>query len=127
MSAILVPITEEQRRRFYNVKSNMLDTGWGNNGYKIFFIDAIVVDFPVLEGTPYAFEDCTISPLWTEYLYNHQWAGIHYDEKCQYIIDNLDNIKFKEHSLFLLKESLKAFSPYSEKAKELLNKLEALE
>ena len=34
---------------------------------------------------------------------------------------------FKDHALFLLKESLKTFSPYSEKAKELLNKLEALE
>ena len=33
---------------------------------------------------------------------------------------------FKEHSLFLMKEHCKLFSPYSDKAKELLNKLNEL-
>ena len=42
----------------------------------------------------------------------------------QYHIDlSLSKDLFKEHSLFLLKEHCKLFSPYSNKARELLDKL----
>ena len=50
----------------------------------------------------------------------------HYEEKINHVLSILSDKIFKEHSLFLLKEHCKLFSPYSEKAKELLNKLELM-
>jgi hypothetical protein len=50
----------------------------------------------------------------------------HYEEKINHVLSVLSDKIFKEQSLFLLKEHCKLFSPYSEKAKELLKKLESL-
>lgn len=124
----LVPLLEKDRERFFRIRYDMTDTNWANNKRMFSLTDIIQVSFPVLDGTPYSREDLTISPLWVEYLYNYGQNGVYYDERCQYLIDNFPTRNmFKEHSLFLLKESLKTFSPYSDKAKELLIKLESLE
>ena len=52
---------------------------------------------------------------------------IWYDKKITLLLNtNLTNDMFTEHSLFLMKEHLKIFSQYSDKAKELLKRLEEL-
>ena len=62
-----------------------------------------------------------MEPSWVEHLYKND-INHHYDERCQIFLDmDITDETFKDHALFLLKESLKTFSPYSEKAKELLN------
>ena len=97
-----------------------------------FFDDqSIQVYFPVPEGTPYANNTTSFDLKWVLKL------GSVMDDRCGmygYIYHTygllertLTKDMFKEHSLFLLKESLKTFSPFSNKVKELLNKLEALE
>ena len=51
----------------------------------------------------------------------------HYNSKIEKLLNmSLSKDMFKEHSLFLMKEHCKLFSPYSDKAKELLNKLNEL-
>lgn len=87
--------------------------------------------FPVLEGTPHATKHLLTPQL-------VQMLGIlsqipekgenDYEEKLDHMLNlPLTKEMFKEHSLFLLKEHCKIFSEYSEKAKELLIKLESLE
>lgn len=48
----------------------------------------------------------------------------HYNKKIEKLLNMpLSKDMFKEHSLFLMKEHCKLFSPYSDKARELLDKL----
>lgn len=48
----------------------------------------------------------------------------HYNKKIEKLLNiPLSKDMFKEHSLFLMKEHCKLFSPYSNKARELLDKL----
>ena len=48
----------------------------------------------------------------------------HYNSKIEKLLNMpLSKDMFKEHSLFLMKEHCKLFSPYSNKARELLDKL----
>jgi len=89
------------------------------------FDDHLVqVYFPVMKGTKYARESCEIYPEYLPELIElskEKW----YTEKLK-MLSTLTSKDFKEHSLFLLKEHCKLFSPYSEKAMELLKKLETL-
>ena len=96
---------------------------------KNFFADSFANSFfPVLEGTPYGKNDYTIPENWFELYKKLRGKIIKYEENCEYMLNRkLTKDMFHDHSLFLLKESLKTFSPYSEKAKELLIKLESLE
>jgi len=94
------------------------------------FDDDTQAQFPVLNSTEYANENA-ISPeeakalgelsLILESFENH------YNKKIEQILNlPLSKDLFREHSLFLMKEHCKLFSPYSEKAIELLKKLETL-
>jgi hypothetical protein len=48
----------------------------------------------------------------------------HYNKKIEKLLNMpLSKDMFKEHSLFLMKEHCKLFSPYNNKARELLDKL----
>ena len=88
------------------------------------FDDHLQTHFPVLEGTKYARESCEIYPEYLPELIKlskEKW----YTEKLK-MLSTLTSKDFKEHSLYLLKEHCKLFSPYSEKAMELLKKLETL-
>ena len=101
-------------------------------GIKVYgppFDDHLQCYFPVLEGTPHA----------TMHLLTPQMVRIlgtlsqipdednRYEEKLNNMLSiSLSKSMFKEHSLFLLKEHCKLFSPYSEKAKKLLIKLNEL-
>ena len=90
--------------------------------------DNIKGGFTVLEGTKYTKETDwgIIEPSWVPFIAHYDIAE--YNSRCQDLLNlPLTKDMFKEHSLFLLKESLKTFSPYSDKAKELLKKLESLE
>ncbi|HII08686.1 MAG TPA: hypothetical protein HA355_03745 [Methanosphaera sp.] len=79
--------------------------------------------FPVLKGTKFGQEGYMIENK--DYIF---YLLETYNDNCSYLLErNLFKEMFKQHSLYLLKESLKTFSPYSEKAKELLKKLEELE
>ena len=93
------------------------------------FDDHLQCHFPVLEGTKYATQHL-LTPQLIEMLGTLSQIpdkDNHYEEKLDYIINPpLSKEMFKEHSLYLLKEHCKLFSPYSEKAFELLKKLETL-
>lgn len=79
--------------------------------------------FPVLKGTKFGQEGYMIENK--DYIFYLLEA---YNDNCSYLLErNLFKGMFKQHSLYLLKESLKTFSPYSKEAKELLKKLEELE
>lgn len=126
MSAILVPISEEKRKKFFIIQS-FVSTPVTFSDSEV-FTDYSTANFPVLEGTPYAYDLCTMEPSWVEYLYKHAaHFGENYDDRCQQLIDNLPKKEnFRDHSLFLIKESLKTFSPYSKKARKLLKLLNKL-
>ena len=88
--------------------------------------------FPILKGTKYADGNAisieTAKALGKLSQIPESFEN-HYEQKLSHVLNLLQsgiNI-FTEHSLFLMKEHCKLFSPYSEKAKELLNKLEGLE
>ena len=106
------------------------------NNHPCFLFNTICYTFPVLEGTKYSnrkherngdtWNWFVIQPSWIPFIV--EYYIIEYNSRCQYLLDNfMTKDMFKEHSLFLLKESLKTFSPYSDKAKELLKKLESLD
>lgn len=124
---LLIPISAKQREKLYQWRDAFIDIGWERNIKNIILTDYVILEFPVIEGTPYTNELFTIEQSWAEYLYTYSSDRNTFDRKCQFIIDNMPTKDmFKDHSLFLLKESLKIFSPYSNKAKELLTKLESL-
>ena len=86
------------------------------------------VFFPVPKGTLYSRKNCELIPEWIPILGRMAKEDIWYDKKISLLLSlTLTNDIFTEHSLFLMKEHLKTFSPYSDKAKELLKKLEELE
>lgn len=86
--------------------------------------------FPVLNSTKYA-NDNAISKEEVKALGKlsqiPEPSENHYNKKIEKLLNMpLSKDMFKEHSLFLMKEHCKLFSPYSNKAKELLNKLNEL-
>ena len=94
-----------------------------------FFADSFANSyFPVLEGTPYEKEGYSFPKDWFTIYDCIRKKILIYEENCNYMLSRpLKKEMFHDHSLFLIKESLKVFSPYCEKAKELLQKLERLE
>lgn len=105
-----------------------------NDGYAILrkqpFKDHIQSLFPVLEGTPFAFTN-TLTPQLVEMLGTLSQIpdkDNFYEKKVDYMLElPLTKEMFEEHSLFLLKEHCKLFSPYCKKLELLLEKLEKLE
>ena len=100
-----------------------------SDGY-VPFDDDTQAQFPVLNSTEYANENA-ISPEEAKALgelsQNPESFENHYNKKIEQILNlPLSKDLFREHSLFLMKEHCKLFSPYSEKAIELLKKLETL-
>ena len=94
-----------------------------------FFADSFANSyFPVLEGTSYEKEGYSFPEEWLTIYDCIRKKILKYEENCIYMLERpLTKEMFYDHSLFLIKESLKTFSPYSNKAKELLKKLEQLE
>ena len=86
--------------------------------------------FPVLNGTKYANENAISqeeAKALGELSQIPEPSENHYNKKIEQILNlPLSKDLFREHSLFLMKEHCKLFSPYSEKAIELLKKLETL-
>ena len=93
-----------------------------------FFADSFANSyFPVLEGTPHEKEEYSIPQEWLVIYESFKEKLLKYEENCDYMLKrNLTKDMFHDNSLFLMKESLKTFSSYSEKAKLLLEKLEKL-
>ena len=96
------------------------------DGY-IPFDDDTQAQFPVLNSTEYANENA-ISPEEAKALGElsqiPEPSENHYNKKIEKLLNMpLSKDMFKEHSLFLMKEHCKLFSPYSDKARELLDKL----
>ena len=86
--------------------------------------------FPVLNSTKYANENAISqeeAKALGELSQIPESNENHYNKKIEKLLNMpLSKDLFKEHSLFLLKEHCKLFSPYSDKAKELLSKLNEL-
>ena len=86
--------------------------------------------FPVLNSTKYANEnaiDIEVAKALGELSQIPEPTENHYNSKIEKLLNiPLSKDMFKEHSLFLMKEHCKLFSPYSNKVKELLNKLNEL-
>jgi len=93
------------------------------------FDDHLQSHFPVLEGTKYATQHL-LTPQLVEMLGTLSQIpdkDNHYEEKVDYMLSlSLSKELFREHSLYLLKEHCRLFSPYSKKTTELLKKLETL-
>ena len=83
--------------------------------------------FPVLNSTKYANENAInleVAKALGELSQIPEPSENHYNKKIEQILNlPLSKDMFKEHSLFLMKEHCKLFSPYSNKARELLDKL----
>ena len=83
--------------------------------------------FPVLNSTKYANEnaiDIEVAKALGELSQIPEPSENHYNKKIEKLLNmSLSKDMFKEHSLFLLKEHCKLFSPYNNKARELLDKL----
>lgn len=94
------------------------------------FDDDIQSRFPVLNSTKYANEnaiDIEVAKALGELSQIPEPIENRYNSKIEKLLNMpLSKDMFKEHSLFLMKEHCKLFSPYSDKAKELLNKLNEL-
>ena len=86
--------------------------------------------FPVLNSTKYANEnaiDIEVAKALGELSQIPEPTENHYNSKIEKLLNmSLSKDMFKEHSLFLMKEHCKLFSPYSDKAKALLEKLNQL-
>ncbi len=93
-----------------------------------FFADSFANSyFPVLEGTPHEKDGYSFPKDWLILYDCLRKKILKYEENCDYMLSRtLKKEMFHDNSLFLIKESLKTFSPYCEKAKELLKKLENL-
>ena len=91
------------------------------------FTDDIQSLLPVLNGTKYTNEntiDSEIAKALGELSQIPEPSENHYNKKIEQILNlPLSKDMFKDHSLFLMKEHCKLFSPYSDKARELLDKL----
>ena len=91
------------------------------------FTDDIQSQLPVLNSTKYANEnaiDLEIAKALGELSQIPEPSENHYNKKIEQILNlPLSKDMFKEHSLFLMKEHCKLFSPYSNKTRELLDKL----
>lgn len=98
--------------------------------FDVSFDDDIQSRFPVLNSTKYANEnaiDIEVAKALGELSQIPEPIENHYNSKIEKLLNMpLSKDMFKEHSLFLMKEHCKLFSPYSDKAKELLNKLNEL-
>ena len=96
------------------------------DGY-IPFDDDTQAQFPVLNGTKHANEnaiDIEVAKALGELSQIPEPTENHYNKKIEKLLNMpLSKDMFKEHSLFLLKEHCKLFSPYNNKARELLDKL----
>lgn len=83
--------------------------------------------FPVLNSTKYANGNAInleVAKALGELSQIPEPTENHYNSKIEKLLNmSLSKDLFKEHSLFLLKEHCKLFSPYSNKARELLDKL----
>lgn len=91
------------------------------------FDDYTQAQFPVLNSTKYANENAInleVAKALGELSQIPEPFENHYNKKIEQILNlPLSKDMFKEHSLFLMKEHCKLFSPYSNKARELLDKL----
>ena len=91
------------------------------------FDDDTQAQFPVLNSTEYANEnaiDIEVAKALGELSQIPEPTENHYNSKIEKLLNMpLSKDMFKEHSLFLMKEHCKLFSPYSNKARELLDKL----
>ena len=94
------------------------------------FTDDIQAGLPVLNSTKYANGNAItieVAKALGELSQIPEPSANHYNKKIEGILNlPLSKDMFKEHSLFLVKEHCKLFSPYSDKAKELLDKLNQL-
>ena len=93
------------------------------------FTDRGMFLFPVLKGTKYAgCNSLTAEEVKILGELSQLPEPIHneYEQKIEHVLRILSKDIFKEHSFFLMKEHCKLFSPYSNKVKELLKKLEEL-
>ena len=99
---LLIPISAKQREKLYQWRDAFIDIEWERNIKSAILTDYVILDFPVIEGTPYADELFTIEQSWAEYLYTYSSDRNTFDRKCQFIIDNMPTKDmFKDHSLFL--------------------------
>jgi hypothetical protein len=91
------------------------------------FTDDIQSRLPVLNSTKYANGNAItieVAKALGELSQIPEPSENHYNKKIEYILNlPLSKDMFKEHSLFLMKEHCKLFSPYNNKARELLDKL----
>lgn len=97
----------------------------------------IIYNFPVLKGTKYSdgknnrdghsWNWPTLKESFLPCLAEGRYID-YYNNRCEVLLNStLTKKMFREHSLFLLKESLKVFFPYSANAKKLLEKLEIID
>ena len=91
------------------------------------FNNDIQAQFPVLNSTEYANENAISleeAKALGELSQIPEPIENHYNSKIEKLLNMpLSKDMFKEHSLFLMKEHCKLFSPYNNKARELLDKL----
>ena len=91
------------------------------------FNDDTQAQFPVLNSTEYANANAITldeAKALGELSQIPEPSENHYNKKIEQILNlPLSKDMFKEHSLFLMKEHCKLFSPYNNKARELLDKL----
>lgn len=95
------------------------------------FDNEIIYFFPVLEGTKYSDGFFTLpSKAILHYISSMgiDWnSSSVFNINCRTILKkDLNKKMFKQHSLYLLKESMKLFYKYSKDANNLLNKLNEL-
>ena len=87
--------------------------------------------FPVVKGTKYSDGNALsldIAKALGQLSMIPESSENHYEDKINRVLNNcLSKELFTEHSLFLMKEHCRFFSLYSDKAKELIEKLEMLE
>ena len=96
-----------------------------NNGCPLKYLlplddHVIQLHFPILKGTKYAVTSGEINPKWVPMLGKVIQTTPFYNMKIQELIDlPVTKDIFPEHTLFLMREHLKIFMPYSNEAKEL--------
>lgn len=128
MEGIFYLLNKEEENRYLNLQiitNNFLSENVSS------FNDKIICFFPVLEGTKYSDKFFTLpSKAVLHYIIS---TGIDRDPfsifniNCRTILEKkLNKEMFKQHSLYLLKESMKLFCKYSKDANDLLNKLNEL-